>query len=249
MRGEVTRVLGALRSSQGFLDDHAVLLDEVNKSGARKTLDDVATQLTAHAVNQDAGHRQSQGETANQQALRAALRLGNMKPIAEVAKMKLRDVPNFKALTLPRSNMRGARLVATAGAMADAASGYVQVFVDAGLPADFLAQLRNAAEGLSKSLAERAQNQRLRAGATEGLRAQAKRGRSVLRLLDGLVVPKLGTDDRLLAEWRGARKVHKQPGRVGSAAQAPVAEGPTPPTPVAAPSAAPDVGGKKGVAK
>ena len=212
MKSRQTRVLEALRVTQGFLDDNTALLDGVNRSGARRTLDAVVTQLTAHAVTQDLGTRLSRGETANQRALRMILRFNHMKPIADVARMRLREVPNFIALTRPRNNVSATRLIAAAGAMADAATPYEDVFIDAGLDPDFLTQLRQAAENMRRSLDDRAQSRRQSAGATEGLRVEEQRGTAILRLLDGLVIPKLGTNDQLLAQWKSARKIHAKPG-------------------------------------
>jgi hypothetical protein len=215
MKHRQTRVLDSLRGTQGFLDDNNTLLAAINKSGARRTLDDVVTQLSTHAVNQDAGTRMSQGETANQKSLRHTLRFNHMKPIADVARMHLREVPNFIALTRPRNNVSAAHLIAAASGMADAAAPYAEVFVDAGLAADFLEQLRQAADDMRRSLDDRAQHVQKRVGATEGLKAAEKRGTGILRLLDGLVIPKLGTNDPLLAQWKAARKIYARPGPVG----------------------------------
>jgi hypothetical protein len=155
--------------------------------------------------------------------------------------MRLRDVPNFVALTLPPFKIKGAKLVAAAEAMADAATPYVEKFVEAGLPADFITQLRQAAQTARQSLDARAQSLRTRVGATEGLIAEQKRGTEVLKLLDTLVVPKLGTDDVKLAQWKTARKIRATTGPAagsasaagaagtGSSATAPVSTGSTSP--------------------
>ena len=246
MRSIQSRVLEAIRRARDFLDKYTTLLDVVNKSGARKTLDDVVTQLTENAVNQDNGARVSKGETANQRTLRLAIRFNYIKPINEVAKLKLRDVPNFKkTFAMPPSDARGPRIAAAAVAMADAATPFAQTFIDAGLPADFITQLRDAAETLNVSLDNRAQGQGKRAGASRGLRQEERRGRGVLKLLDALVIPKLGTNDKLIAEWNTARKIHARLGpllgtvgaaRTGAApVTAPVSTVPAPalPTPQA----------------
>jgi hypothetical protein len=224
MKHRQTRVLDALRGTQGFLDDNNTLLAVINQSGARRTLDDAVTELSTHGVNQDVGTRLSQGETANQKSLRHTLRFNHMKPIADVARMHLREVPNFIALKRPRNNISATRLIAAASGMADAAAPFVEVFIDAGLAPDFLEQLRQAADDMRRSLDDRAQHVQKRVGATEGLKAAEKRGAGILRLLDGLVIPKLGTNDPLLAQWKSARKIHAKPGPVSgsdAAAKAP----------------------------
>ena len=104
-------------------------------------------------------------------------RQNHMRPIAGVAKQKLRDVPEFHALTMPPSNATSAQLVARASAMADAAQSYDQVFTAVGLPDDFIPWLRSTADDVSKSIDDRKQHTGKRSGATAGLSAEEKRGR------------------------------------------------------------------------
>src|SRR6266550_1598364 len=134
MRSKQGSVLDTLQRSQEFLDAQVPLLDDVNTSSARRNLDEVAAQLAAHAVNQDGGSRGSKGETAKQRTLRLALRFNHMRPIAVVAKERLRDVPEFEALQMPRSNVVGQKLVAAAGGMADAAERHAEALIDGGVP-------------------------------------------------------------------------------------------------------------------
>jgi acyl transferase domain-containing protein len=49
-----------------------------------------------------------------------------MARVAELAKFKLRDVPEFAALTLPPSSTTAQRLIAAADAMADAVSPHAR---------------------------------------------------------------------------------------------------------------------------
>src|SRR5207253_956642 len=74
MRTRQGSVLEALRRSKDFLDANAQLLEAVNKSSARRNLDDIVAQLTAHSAIQDGSGRASTGETARQRSLRVALR-------------------------------------------------------------------------------------------------------------------------------------------------------------------------------
>ena len=223
-------VLDTLRRVQDFLDRNDGVLGVINKSGARKSLDAIVAQLSTHAVNQDAGLVNSKGETAKQRAARLALRT-HMRPVAAVAKAKLRDVPEFKVLTLPDIRINTNRLVAAAGAMADAATPHTQVFIDSGLPADFVPQLLAAADEVKASIDVRAKSRGRRVGATAGLSAEDKKGRHALAILDTLVVPMLGTNDQLLAEWRSLKRVDHKPGpAIGNTPPAPT------PTPVPTPS-------------
>ena len=207
------RVLEALRSAQVFLDKHGDVLDAINKASARKNLDAIAAELQAQAVQQDGGKRKAIGETAHQRELRLALRFA-MRPIAEAAAGSLRETPQFAALRLPSYRLKGMSMVAAAHAMADAATPYTDVIVDAGLPADFLEKLRRAADALSDSHDNRRDNHTASMGATKGLKEAERRGRSILRILDALVVPALDHDEALLTAWRAARRIQQKPGPV-----------------------------------
>jgi hypothetical protein len=211
MNRQQSHVLETLRQVQVFLDTNAAVVGPTIAS-SRRSLDDVVAQLTSHSTAQESGNIASRGETARQRTLRSNLRQNHMRPIAEVAKQKLRDVPEFHSLTMPPSNATSAQLVARASAMADAAQSYEQVFTAVGLPDDFIPTLRSTAGDVSKSIDDRKQHAGKRSGATAGLQAEEKRGRSMLRLMDALVVPRLGSNDALLAEWKSAKRVTRKPG-------------------------------------
>ena len=239
MRSRQGAVLETLRRAQTFLGANKALLEPVIKSTG-ESLDDVLARLAQHAVSQDGGARAGRGETAKQRALRATLRFTHMRPIAEIAKLKLRDVPEFHALTMPPFNATAPRLIAAAGAMADGAKPHTEVFVGSGLPADFVEKLLAASEAVSQSLAGRDSHQGKRSGATAGLIAEEKRGRVVLKVLDSLVTPLLGSDDQRLAEWKAAKQVRRKTGPVAGTV-VPASEPVTSPSVVVAPAVHPVV--------
>lgn len=211
MRNEQIAVLASLRRSQQFLDAHVDVLDAVNKS-SRKQLDDVVTQLSDLSVAQESGTRASKGETARQRSLLLALRRNYMTPVAELAKLKLREVPEFAALMLPPSDSTAQRVVAAAYSMADAAGAHADILIGDGLPATFADDLRSAAAAVSDSLSDRGEHQGRRVGATAGLIAEDKRGRAMLRVLNALVMARIGSDPQLVAEWGSAKVVRRKPG-------------------------------------
>ena len=83
------------------------LLGTINKSGMRADLDAIVDALGNSGGQQAAGRVNAIGETAKQRALRLALRLNHMQPIASVARAKLRSVPNFQAMTMPSPRAGG----------------------------------------------------------------------------------------------------------------------------------------------
>jgi hypothetical protein len=241
MRNEQNAVLASLTRAQKFLDEHNDVLSAVNAS-TRKQLDDVANQLATLSIAQEGGARGSKGETSRQRSLRVALRRSYMSPIAELAKLKLRAEPDFAALMLPPANSTPQRTVAAAHAMADAASLHAQIFIDNGLPSTFAEDLRVAADAVTESTTGRSVHQGHRSGATAGLIAEEKRGRTTLRVLNALILARVGSDDKLMAEWTVAKAVRRKPGPVAGTVASdstpvtkPVVVTPTPaPTPITA---------------
>jgi hypothetical protein len=220
MRHSQGQVFDTGRRIQAFLDANDSLFSSINKSATRAELDTVVAALGDDAGLQATGRTTARGESANQHALRLALRLNHMRPIASIAKLRLRTVPNFAALTLPSPHLTGKSLVAHATGMGGAAKPYEQVFVDGGLPVDFLARLSAATAAVEASLLTRATARGQQAQATGSLKQLEIRGRRLFRALNGLVVPVLSADvshSGLLAEWNTARRVAMKPGPVAGA--------------------------------
>jgi hypothetical protein len=227
MRVEQSAVLVSLRRVQKFLDAHATTLADVNAS-TRKQLDDVVTQLVDAGLAQETGDRASQGETSRQRVSLHALRSHYMAPVAELAKLKLPDVPELAALRLPRGNAGAVRVVNAANAMADAATPFASTLIAAGLPSTFADDIRKAAAAVVEAIGDRGGHLNQRSNATATLVAAERNGRSMLRVLNALIMARIGNDPGLIGEWKGAKLVRRTPVLVQHVA-GPV----TPSTPVA----------------
>jgi hypothetical protein len=217
MKHSQGQVFNTGRRIQTFLDANDSLFGSINKSATRAELDTVVTALGNDSGMQATGRTTARGESANQRTLRLALRLNHMRPIASIAKLRLHTVPNFAALTLPSPHLTGKSLVAHATGMGGAAQPYEQVFVDGGLPGDFLARLSAATAAVEASLVTRATARGQQSQAMGSLKQLETRGRRVFRALNDLVVPTLSADvahSGLLAEWASARRVALKPGPV-----------------------------------
>jgi hypothetical protein len=155
----------------------------------------------------------AQGATQRQRALRRALVRDHLTPIARIARVALAETPALEALRLPRGRPTAERLAAAAHGMAEAATPYAEVFLAAGLAADFLGQLHGAADALLASLDHRARSRGRRTGATEGLRATLSAGRRLVHVLDAFVQTALVDNPALLAGWDATKRVQRLPGR------------------------------------
>ena len=189
-----------------FLDENAALLGP-NIVPSRKNLDGAVAQLTAVALTQSGAIIVSKGATTRRRSLRAALRGTFMKPVADVAKVKLSDTAEFHALKMPARQLGSTPLVVAAHAMADAAEPHHPVFTEAGLPDDFIGQLRDAADTVTASQQGLVQQTAAARSTTVNLNAQETHIRNLFRLIDALVRPKLGTNVALLAKWKATKAV------------------------------------------
>jgi hypothetical protein len=246
MRHSEGQAYQAGRRIQAFLDANDALVGNINRSATRAELDSVVDTLGVDAGVQATGRATARGESAKQGSLRLALELNHMRPIAAVARLKLRSVPNFAALTMPRSRLTGKSLVAYATGMGGAAQPYEQVFIDAGLPPDFLARLSAATAAVEASIFVRSTARGSQSKATGSLKQHELRARRLFRALNDLVTPVLAVGDGnsgLLAEWNSARRIALKPGRVvGSEASTKLSSTGSGGTPVApAPASPPTV--------
>jgi len=91
--------------------------------------------------------------------------------------------------------------------MSDAASAYDKTFIAAGLPADFIARLSDAANALNDAIANRGVTKTAQSGATAGLSAETARGRQAVKVLDSLVEPQIAGNMALLAQWKAAKRI------------------------------------------
>ena len=200
-------VLSTLTRVQRFLDINDAVLGTINKSAYRTVIDQTITALATHNVNQTTTKRAQSAHTAKQRVLRNALKVNHMRPIATIAAVQLRQVPEFAALKMPVGAGSSLSLIAAAGAMKAAATNYASTFVAAGLAPDFLTQLKSSADALDATLSSKGANVTAHSGATAGLAAEASRGRQAVKVLDTLVEPQLAGNIPLLTQWKTAKRV------------------------------------------
>jgi hypothetical protein len=229
-------MLQSLTNVRDFLDANAAQLNGIMQTGARKRLDDAITQLSNHLSVQDGSHIASRGAARQTSKLRRSLVEDCMAPIARIARADLPNTPAIEPLRLPKQKMSTQRLAAVARGMAMAAEPFVPVFLAAGLPADFIAQLNLATDRMIASVGDQALNQGKRTGATVGVAKKLAEGRKVVGILHTFVRTALRDDPVLLRSWHQAKRVPRLGGG-GADPKAPAAT--STPTPAAATTATP----------
>jgi hypothetical protein len=231
MRSRQNAVQAALLRAQRFTTENAAeLASTVDLTVARQRLEAVIASFTTHAVDQDANNRSAKAETEKQRQLSLKLRIQQMHPIAEIARRNLRTVPEFKELQMPPRTAKGGAFIASAQAMLNAATIHKDALLERGLPADSLDLFQGSLTKLQASVSDRGRNRDQRKGATKGLAFEEQEGRSVLKVLDGLVRRALSGNDALLGTWESARTIQR--GKVAAATTSSTAQ----PTPSAAPA-------------
>ena len=209
MIAQQIRKFDMLRRVQQFLDEFAAKLFGVNAPTARKALDQVVEDMRSNEAAQTSNTLNAKSQTAAQKALRAKLVTDHMRPVALIAAAHLRDVPEFKALQVPKLSVKAAVLVQDANAMAEAARPYQDVFVGNGRPATFIDDLVAAAEAVRASIDARGKSIATRAAARDGLKSTATQAHAVLRFLDAQVKSAAAGDAKILAAWNSAKRIGK----------------------------------------
>src|SRR5262249_21146094 len=151
--------------------------------------------------NQTAGVNASKGATRKKQDLRTALLRDHMSKIARIAAADLPRVPELEPLRMPRGQPTVAKLAALAEGMAKTAALHADVFMAAGLPADFIAQLTAATDAMTGAVTQRISSRSLVGGATVGLKDRLSAGRKIVHVLDAFVRSALKDDPVLLRSW------------------------------------------------
>ncbi|MEP6621839.1 MAG: hypothetical protein ABJE47_21115 [bacterium] len=200
-------ILLSLRAVQAFLNENAAALGNVPNTGVRKRLDDIVAELNGHSSDQTGNDLASQGATLVKDNLRVQVLRDHMAPIARIARIDLPDTPEIVPLRMPRGSPTVAKLAAAADGMAKAAEKHADVFIAAGLPIDFIAQLNGAVEQMLDTVSARSQSRGKRRSATTGIKETLGAGRKVVHVIDALVRTTLKDNTVLLSAWNGVKRV------------------------------------------
>ena len=207
MNAQQIRKFDMLRRVQQFLDEFAAKLFGATAPAARQALDQLVEDMRVNEAEQASNTLNAKSQTAAQAVLRQKLVQDHMRPVALIAAAHLRDVPEFKALQVPKVDVKAAVLVQDANAMAEAAKPYQKVFVGNGRPATFVDDLVAAAAAVRASIDARGKSIATKAAARDGLKATATRAHSVLRFLDAQVKSAAADDAKTLAAWSSAKRI------------------------------------------
>jgi hypothetical protein len=195
------------RRVQTFLDSQSAVLGTTVPATLRAQLDTAVTQLATSGQDQESLASAVRGAIASQIAMRKALKVDFLDPMARIARHALRASPDFPALVVPATGLRKGDFMTKVNAIVDAAAKHEQDFVDHGMPADFIAQLRAAVAALNASVDTRGKQKGLLKQAGQGIKDSTKALRGVLHVMDGIMKRALKTNQPVLANWTATKRI------------------------------------------
>jgi hypothetical protein len=162
--------------------------------------------MTTKGEEKDASDRATRGATARQRVLRNALWNRHMVPISRIARRAF-NVPEVRVkFDLPLKRADNEAILASASGIAQTAEIHAAVFIQEGLPAEFVTQMRAAIAELTEAVGAKATSKRRRKTSRENLDTLVKRGVAAIDVLDAIVKPRLESQPDLLAAWASVKR-------------------------------------------
>ena len=213
--------LAALRRVQAFLDQHSNLFGHLHGSRARRVFDDAMKLIAELAQEKRLADDTHRFALRLKRKFRERLVKENMRPISAVARVWLRGAAYLPKLVLTRSTPADRKLIARAMNMATTAARRRRLFTGEGCPADFVEQLRSAANTLAEVLDACDANAVRRRDLTRQLGNAFAPLAVALPIIDAAVVREIHQRPELLSAWRFARATHVKEGAGEEAQSAP----------------------------
>lgn len=168
-------------------------------------------QVTAAAAEQDLADRNARAAVREAEAAKAALLTAHVRHVAIIAKAVIpAEAPMAAKLRQPRRRDAEA-VLATADAMAQAATIHRDALVSRGLAPDFVEQMNQAAAAYRGAIDAKGAAIGRRRNATSALYLATRRGIASLNALSVLVERRYAGNQDLLAEWQQLRRVVQFP--------------------------------------
>lgn len=200
------RALQGFRLMSEFLERHAVTSSVSDLKVSRESLAEVVDRMAKLAEQRERAASDSRIETQQLNELRRTVETKFLAPLRALSRADRALAPGLvEVVRVPVVRSVVSQVAVTRGVV-DAARQHAAAFARAGLAADYAEQLNTLVEEIERALTRRGQRQAEVAGAVSGLKAEGKRGRAVVALLETLVRPALAHHPALLREWQSVRR-------------------------------------------
>lgn len=212
MKSRQSRALQTFRRIQAWFAEHPRVLASAGSSQTAlasqlDALKQVVDAMTAGATEQTTQKSQATLGAKDEKTLRTELRSLHVKTIVRMAGALRGKVPGMGVFKLPSDSLSSETLVHAAEAVRTTAGVYRDVFVEHGLPADFLDQLDAAMLALKESVDARGVARSRIAGASMTLASELSLGRQIVTMIDAALAHTLKSDAPLLASWQQAKRI------------------------------------------
>jgi len=197
----------------------------------------IITAIGGHADDQDTGSTEFRGGSSYRQMVAEQLR-AQMRPINKIARaLKPELYPTAREqFKMPPTNGYS-KLISRAETFIDAIAPIKVAFTDRGLPATFDTALAAKKAELVAATGIKNAGRATQVGGTAGLFAKSRAGLDILHELDAILSFQYRDNPALLAAWKSACHVERDP-ETGNAQTPPTATTPpAPATPVPTPTA------------
>ena len=195
------------RRAKTFLASQSAVIGTAVPAPLQAQLDAAVTQLATSGQDQEILASAVRGAIASQIAMRKALRVDFLSPMARIARHALRASPEFATLVVTTGHLRNGDFLNKVNALADAAAKHEKDFIDHGMPADFIAQLQAAVAALNASVETSGKQKGLLKQAGTAIKDSTKAVRDVLHVIDGNMKRVLKKNQPVLANWTATRRI------------------------------------------
>jgi hypothetical protein len=213
MKARSKRKVEACKRSVRHVADHPLDTPNARLTALVASLNTMLTAFRTYTADQSGGELGFHSGTITRRQMAKLLR-DDMRAVNRMAKgLPKADFPGVRELFLmPRSGSYEA-LIARANAFLEKVGPIKAVFVERGLPADFDEQLaeRLAAVDTASDTRDSARSERV--GGTAGLDAKANEALAIVREMDPILSYQYRNDPALLASWKSACHVDRDPSR------------------------------------
>ena len=211
MQARIIHRFDAFERAIGLAKDHPVPVPRVTT--LVNALEPIVMEIRRYAGEQDFGHATFRGGSSirahHAAELRALLRSVNRIALA----LDPEEFPGLREkLKMPRGDGYE-RLRARASAFINAAEPLRSAFIERGLDPDFIEQIAARQGEMLAALTIKNNGRSLQIGGTAGLAALVRRGMQILRELDAILTHQYRGNPSLLAAWKSAARVQRDPQR------------------------------------
>jgi hypothetical protein len=209
------KTLDAGKRVQVFLAGLTQALVDLVGPVLRGRLDDAVAQLEAYRTEQDLTVKSVVGETTAQEAMRQDLYRRYMRPIGKIARTALAGSPKeLSLLIVPAFSVNNGRVgdfISDADNVLAAAQRNEQLLLAHGLPANLVAQFKDALSQLDASTSSRHRTFQRRVASTAGLGEMNRAIKLAIDNIDSVLSSALKATPAVLAQWNVAKKIVKTP--------------------------------------